>query len=1267
MRRFMNKLSLTLLSATIAISVVGCSSGGSDDNGTGPTAGITSGGVIDGYLKGATVFVDTTNDGEQNASEQAVTTDDNGDFSLNTSSIANGTKIYAFGGIDRSTNAPFKGRLAAVYDTNNSEVILSPLTTYVTALVENGRSLEDAKIVVAKALDINSSDVLSDPMTQPKAFLAAQKVQKAVEVVATAAGGNFENSYGNVFDALAQVTTGSVNDFNATTLVQQVEQEQNVSIDGNVTQFLHTYTHLVDNLSDENISVDNLDTFGNILDSYAKAVQGAIENNESIEAIQQKIEDLNATEVATAVEDDTFTDPVVEATDIVESALDNNVSYLGNNSAADNITQNLILTSPNAAPFDTNDLNLTWSSSNPAVVTTVGVVTRNYLNDVAVELNATVNNALVTNTRVFDLIIKKLEVAPTAEDLNVSLLEDENVTIDLANKIADDNNDTLTITLGSVAHGVASLSGTVLTYVPSSGFYGDDTLTYTVTDSSGLSATGKIDFTIREVGKIVTGGAQAGATALIDSPIAGANVENAKNMFAQLRETAMTFVDTSDNGDTNTSTIVGSQIDTINTKLNPAMETISSDFNDSVSALNTSVEAFTNAIDTDFNTTITTISDRIDALNTQIDDNNYTDDENWSVSANSDTLEHNVTDDGDVVTEVYTFNNQTITIKQYKNDDNGPFYINGAVDVSGSGYDLTVSNMNFSNNHVLFQAHGTLTGDNGASMDLSQLDIESDLNTSIEAINGIQNINVDFNGTITAAGRTLEGLLSTDGIHTILSGVYTGASGEPSLDGKITLNTGLNSLLDAIAIEGSTYVSAWTPILVAQMSNGDKSLVISYQDTGSTSDDNGSVESNIREYNLTTQSGNEIICDVNRSHAYYTNVNNDKIYTDVNNSVTCQDGVTLLPYYTEDGRITAKVNGVTMIIKDAWMDNQNNVQRLKIHFDNDSDTYYDGNGALSLNGEAITVTDVNLTEAPDLFARNFDVEFQGVINDADKKIAATVGITKGLTSKIYAKNIEISDASNVVTLKELSMTLTNKEFLNFTQSQDNYQSRSEFENYYVDYQSRDNNSGDFNFENIQDVTLGGLQVTLLDTDNNALNVDANLSYVNGTDIFANFDGHYDYNGASFDGHIDTNVTATDFSDESVYSGTANVNGFIEANGFAPFNVLTTAIFSGDINSSSVDVYTLFTRDNNYQVALHVLDVIADKNTANITESVTIHLGDTNGVLGSYSITANKGDSVSKGTMHITNKNGDDLATVGEATNGNNWEIQYADGSAETLF
>ncbi|MBU1659439.1 tandem-95 repeat protein [bacterium] len=528
MKKVILKTSMFSLAVAIVLGTTGCSGGGESSDGAANPAVTTlsSGGAVDGYLQSATVFVDTSAEGEHNDTEHSVITNADGDFEL-LGTISDGTKIYAYGGIDKSTGLAFEGKLSAVYDATRQPVILSPLTTYITALVDSDISFEEATNLVAANLGISAADVSKDPMSVPALFMAAQKVQKTVEVIATAKGStDFNKAYKEVFGSLAKdVKANPSADFNATRLVLQVQTDGG-AIDGGVatsiSTFLDTYTQTVDTMTALGVTVGDLDTYGGILNAYTEVVEGALDANDTalITTTQNTLETMDVNTTINEVADGTYTDLLLSALAQVESALDHNISYLGSNSANNNITANLVLTAVNAAPFDTNDLNLTWSSSNSAIDASSGARNASDTVDIAVQLKARVNNSLATNNRKFDLIVKRNEYAPIAVDTNITIDEDASASAITLNYSDTNTNDVLTLTAyTNAAHGAVVLAGNVISYKPNANFSGADTFTYTVRDNTGLSTTGTVNVTVKSINDVPIAGTTTPLTTVLEDAI----------------------------------------------------------------------------------------------------------------------------------------------------------------------------------------------------------------------------------------------------------------------------------------------------------------------------------------------------------------------------------------------------------------------------------------------------------------------------------------------------------------------------------------------------------------------------------------------------------------------------------------------------------------------------------------------------------------------------------------------------------------------------
>jgi len=181
------KYIFTLL--TIATILTGCGGGGSSSTSASITNGL-SGVAVDGYLSGATVFLDLDGNGVQNGTEPSTTTGTNGSFTLDlgnlSSASTSGKAIVVSGGTDIDTGNAFAGTLKTVIDTSLSQQVASPLTTIVHAKVTtNGVSLATARSEVATSLGLTATDLTTDPIklynSKPEVYKKGVALQRAME------------------------------------------------------------------------------------------------------------------------------------------------------------------------------------------------------------------------------------------------------------------------------------------------------------------------------------------------------------------------------------------------------------------------------------------------------------------------------------------------------------------------------------------------------------------------------------------------------------------------------------------------------------------------------------------------------------------------------------------------------------------------------------------------------------------------------------------------------------------------------------------------------------------------------------------------------------------------------------------------------------------------------------------------------------------------------------------------------------------------------
>ena len=225
-----------LLASALAAAFLAACGGGGGGGGTaaapaGP-ATVLSGVAVDGYLKGATVFLDLNGNGLQDAGEPSAVTNDSGRYSLSYSGLADsvaGKMIVVTGGIDTDTGYAFGGRLTTRAEQAASGQVVSPLTTLVDALVAQGLTIDAARSRLAAALGLSVTDLATDPLAalanQPAIYTQQVALQRSIQLLATANTGDGDSAYAaqrRIVDALAVAIKSGTGQVSVGTLVSQI-------------------------------------------------------------------------------------------------------------------------------------------------------------------------------------------------------------------------------------------------------------------------------------------------------------------------------------------------------------------------------------------------------------------------------------------------------------------------------------------------------------------------------------------------------------------------------------------------------------------------------------------------------------------------------------------------------------------------------------------------------------------------------------------------------------------------------------------------------------------------------------------------------------------------------------------------------------------------------------------------------------------------------------------------------------------------------------
>lgn len=196
-------LAAACAAAFVTATVTACG-GGSGGSGPLASANTLSGLAVDGYLQGATVFLDANRNGVQDTGEPSTTTDPNGRYTLNLGTSAGsvtGLPVVVTGGVDSDTGLTFTGRLSAPAEAVAQGQVITPLTTLVDAMVAHkyAPDVATAKQQVATALGLTVDQLGTDPVaavaSQPGIYAQAVTLQRSIQLLTAANARSGEASH----------------------------------------------------------------------------------------------------------------------------------------------------------------------------------------------------------------------------------------------------------------------------------------------------------------------------------------------------------------------------------------------------------------------------------------------------------------------------------------------------------------------------------------------------------------------------------------------------------------------------------------------------------------------------------------------------------------------------------------------------------------------------------------------------------------------------------------------------------------------------------------------------------------------------------------------------------------------------------------------------------------------------------------------------------------------------------------------------------------
>jgi hypothetical protein len=730
-----------------------------------------------------------------------------------------------------------------------------------------------------------------------------------------------------------------------------------------------------------------------------------------------------------------------------------------------------------------------------------------------------------------------------------------------------------------------------------------------------------------------------------------ADVEDAKHLFSELREFKNTLIDTSD--EFNISTIVGKQKTDIENKIKPKIEDAFDMIYNTQDKIKKLYEDLNVSFENDFKVYFDEIKDRVNGFSKAIHNNQK--DQNWSETTSfGDTISHTYKEETDLAIETYSINNQTVEYRWDLNQE--PDYNVISIEFQDEIVEIRTENYFFKIN----PANSIMSGENSQRIFFNFLikpnGLDSDDNNSFSGDGRFlykftklyedNSVNSDY---VEGLFILLEGELIADNITFDGELRFTDYYKELSLDGDLydsstdihfigdiryieNMHNGLFAFFEKDKVVSSPIVGLYE----IEFNDNTKSLVKQYNIEGNSSyiDNNGVNHINERAFFYTLDERN-ITCDINN-----TSQTIDEEYY-FNKNITCDRG-SVISYNMSDKKITATINGEEQSFE------------TKVEYG----LFQVGINPFNKEGRWATFikTDTfDYTPISELNISNIQIEEPLLLQEQSKF---------SIDGKLYTDPSTYYELTVVIEKDELyidDFVLYNIEdsYL-FVLDAIIYFSKNFFEEYDLKPYSSNNEFQDCSCvyplytqkeEKVKITSVDAKHLSIGTIEDNAtevgdaLNINAEISYTHeNNEKSLVFNGNYNYKNSSFNGLIDYTINET--TDAFALHSYAKV----VANGFEPFE-LTLSGSSSDEN----DFYAIFSRGDGLSYKL-ATTFKGEKNNE------LIQIADSNGVKGEYQ----KSDDANQ-SYTITDKDKNPLATFGEDENGNSWEIEYIDGTSETIF
>lgn len=405
----MRKVKYFVLVMFAMLALSGC--GGGSDSSPATTTISLSGTAVDGYISGATAFLDINANGRGESPEPSAVTDANGTFSFTDVEVAKDKllTVIVSGGIDTATNKPFVGELKSIVEsatiTAQTPLSVTPLTDLIATLflqsaTKDTQALNNAKAEIAQVFSLSQKDVTVDPMTNVAVFAKVQEVQqiKALLEVAVAKAATIEMTETQLsqlrnditLSLVTQIKESSTSTLDVSEVLIEIARVSSVTIPQNEITFIAAQvTEIKKSLdalaADTTVDVTNLDEFQAGLEKEQETalerlkvstpeedivVVPAGDTNALIESGGQVPGELTAEELAAA---QAAADAAAAAAAAVTPTLAASTGTIEENASAGTAVGNITISNAGGTPITA--ITLSGTGSTDFEVSTLGAIT----------------------------------------------------------------------------------------------------------------------------------------------------------------------------------------------------------------------------------------------------------------------------------------------------------------------------------------------------------------------------------------------------------------------------------------------------------------------------------------------------------------------------------------------------------------------------------------------------------------------------------------------------------------------------------------------------------------------------------------------------------------------------------------------------------------------------------------------------------------------------------------------------------------------------